>query len=165
MKTSDDVVEALGNLTRMDREWILDRLSPAARSTLVGTPTEVAPTKAVAQSRTETKNDSLAVVNVDDVAAILKREPAWVSHVILRQPQSWNAELREILPESMRQQVGQLNGAGVEYSRALIDSVEHELSRALANGPTEVTQSRIDRLIAGIGALLSRKRVNARIPA
>jgi hypothetical protein len=153
VKTTDDILEVLAGLTDRDRQWIVERLTPRARNTLLQQRADLStelpglltganrPAESSSKSFDNLAKDSvLASVNIDQLVNMLVQEPAWISHALIQREWSWRAELLRALPTGHRNEVERLSAAGARYSERVVDVLIGLMSQAVrVESPKERT--------------------------
>lgn len=161
MKTHDDVIKTLGDLTRSDRDWIVQRLPESVRFSLLLGANAHTPSVPPMES-----NDAMAHANPLAVVAALEKEPAWVAHAVLSVERPWSGMVRAELSQSLRQQMDILNRSSVAYSTPLLQSVERGLASEVANTVVaERRRSSLRQVISRLGARLSSARMHRSMQA
>jgi hypothetical protein len=137
MSTPDRALEMLATLSAADRDWILGKLSPDAKSRLMATRTDGASTAgpsesaSSASSRTAERGDSsaalierLAAADPDMLASVLSGEPGWLVSAILRIHEwPWSKRFLQALPPAIRVEVIQLERHGTRLAQPARDLV------------------------------------------
>jgi len=175
MKSQQDIVGRLGDLTADDRAWILARLSPGARAALLdsgatghppqktqpGQGTESArvrePARQFADARDKT-HAALATADARHVAAALRDEPVWIIHAILSQPWPWRDDVIGSLQPMERAELDRLAQSGVRHADKLIKLVEGKLATVLGETVMDSKRTGFDGIMAALGARLARRR-------
>jgi hypothetical protein len=177
MKTHQDIMNALGDLSDGDRAWIIERLSPAARGTLLhGESAAEKSTRADSSASTQrnepsapsetwrkdyrVNRENLASLSAKALAALLSKEPAWIAHAVFSAVD--RADVRELLPVELRNEIGLLSGSSIRVSERLSAAIAANLVSETASTPDEQQHSTVRTLFSGIGARLSRQRTGIR---
>jgi hypothetical protein len=154
MKSHDDILMRLRALAEEDREWILTRLSPDAKSRLVA---GAAPSTSVDEPDQNSPRRLLAEAYVPHVCQALRTEPAWVLAGILKaHPWPWHAILLASLPVSTRLEVQRL--ASASYTAQMLDSILRLAQQKVANCSEPPSDSRFAKLVAKLSAARVRRR-------
>jgi hypothetical protein len=149
MSTPDRALEMLATLSPADRDWILGKLSPDAKSRLMATRTDGAPGggaseathsahaasataggTTTASARAE-RGDSpaalierLAAADPDMLASVLSGGPGWLVSAILRIHEwPWSKRFLQALPPAIRVEVMQLERHGTSLALPARDLV------------------------------------------
>jgi hypothetical protein len=138
VKTTDDILQVLAGLTDRDRQWIVERLTPRARSTLLQQRVDLSaelPDLLMGANRPAesvvAKDKLLASVDINVLVNILVQEPAWISHALMQREWNWRAELLRALPIGHRNEAERLNAAGALYSERVVDVLIGFISKAI----------------------------------
>ena len=183
MKTHEEVLQVLGDLSPADRLWIVDRLSPSARGALLNgvsgqpnsnqthsnqsnsiangkSPAPVATLPPVEPARkSDPVSDLLDAADARQIAGALMREPAWVVHAALTRNRPWKAELRSLLPSMMLSDIEDLERSQARYSDKIIASIESELASQLASTPVMQPGTWFDNFKNGLRTRIANRRL------
>jgi hypothetical protein len=145
MSTPDRALEMLATLSAADRDWILGKLSPDAKSRLMATRTDGASTAGPSESAGSTSStgagdrvgstaerggspaaliERLAAADPDMLASVLSGEPGWLVSAILRIHEwPWSKRFLQALPPAIRVEVMQLERHGTSLALPARDLV------------------------------------------
>jgi len=105
---TEDAISALARLTELDRRWILERLSAAAKGRLVDSAGR--------------GSSQLCAVGVDAAVSVLQSEPAWVVHAVLTAGAwPWKKGVMQRLRIPLRMEVTRLEHARVTLAQPAVD--------------------------------------------
>jgi hypothetical protein len=147
MKSTADALERLAQMSKSDRDWLLQRLSSGARQRLLdqaaterGSAPGLAdagrlPTDRGAPKPLPAAMDAAALEAVEGalLAGILADEPPWMIALLLRQRTwSWESELLARLPPVKRFEVSDLRRSAPHPSGALTELLMKSLRERVA---------------------------------
>jgi len=150
MKTPEDILQTLGGLSGGDREWILQRLSPQARKSLLDGAIEQAVTAPEPIGFDSPERDELATIRSarpEQLAAILADEPAWVIHCAIfivdaSTASAFKDALLGHLNVAVRARVERLQSSRVRYPSAVQAHVRTGIVKALKSiSPIAVSET------------------------
>lgn len=183
MNTSEDIIQRLSGLTERDREWILRRLSPTARATLLSDHANgsnpVTEAAAGAGNRDTPQMNKIAAAPTDigltgeperklantdprAIAAVLMGEPAWITHAVIQRDWPWRSEVMCELAATTRNDADRLEASGMKYSRKLTEFLLVRLAGSVNETAPADERSAFDKLVSTLGSRLARKRLRLR---
>lgn len=160
MSRIDTIIGALEDVGDADREWILARLSPAARAALRRD--EAGAARDVTDAPTSDSPGEVADLDPALIVSVLVDEPSWVVHALLQARSSWRAEVLRLLPNPTRQDIERLSSLGVRHSPRTVHVLAAALAQAVRGKTPVADVPPFERLVDKIGRKLARKRLGMR---
>lgn len=166
---SDDILKTLSALSATDRSWIIDKLSPQARSKLLQRAPSMKAEPAVERPPIAAANrpdpavdhmyECLQRVEAAAIASLLKGEPVWVAAALLSAQQwPWYRAVLDLMPGS-RAEIERVLDSGAGFTRSLQDAVVRIVSAKVAALAPTPEASRFEQLVAKVRS----SRLNRRL--
>jgi hypothetical protein len=166
---SDDILRTLSTLSAADRSWIIDRLSPRAKSQLlervpsIKAEPKVEPAAQAPVSLNDPERDSiyecLERADATSIAYLLKAEPVWVAAALLSAREwRWHRSVLDLMP-GVRAEIERALQSGTAFTQPLRDAVARIVATKVGSIIPAPEVSRFEQLIAKVRS----SRLNRRL--